>query len=466
MDKIFKKNLFCLGILGNGMLPFAIIYKHKFCGTVAGSDRGYSDPFYNRRIPLLSDFGIRVYPQDCSGIETFLSKFSFDTSNFIVSNAVEDRVNEVKYLNSKNIKLKKMQRLLAELTRYEKTVAVSGTSGKSTVTGMISWVLKTAFRTPCMYNGASLLNTSLPVMLGDFINVFEADESSGNIRYFYPEVGLIHNITEDHFSIEELRKYFEIFAKNSKKLVINVDCPVTSNIKSGNVCATFGKTGDYKLLSKTIQTDIEGTSFKLKDPAYGTFTIRTQLAGYHNVINAMGAYAVLRILDLKPEVIIPGLASFKGIKRRFEVMKFKSHIFIDDYAHNPAKISATLSTLFGLNLNYPVIIIYQPHGFSPLKKNFGLYLEVFKNLPSNVHLIITDVYYAGGTVEKEVTGEIFARAIKFKNTHYVQLNKIGEKHRFLPLLSHVQKLVNGKRAIILTMGARDITLFSKLRDKI
>lgn len=221
---------FC-GISGSGMSALAQIRLHQGY-EVRGSDRSFDQGKDLSNKQALEKLGIKIYPQDGSAITD-------DLDVLYVSTAVEDTIPDVKAALGKNIPIRKRSDLLADIFHgYGHNIAVGGTSGKTTVTAMIGYILDRLGQKPCMIDGGLLLNYAdregIPNIIyneGD-ICVIEADESDGSIEKYHPYVALINNISIDHKPIPELQKLFQDFADRAKQgVVVNADCEACRNIR-------------------------------------------------------------------------------------------------------------------------------------------------------------------------------------------------------------------------------------------
>ena len=225
-----KKVCFC-GISGSGMSALAQILKLSG-DEVIGTDRSFDQGHDEENKNALQSLGIKILPQDGSAI-------SEDVDCLYVSTAVEDHIPDVKAAISKGIPIKKRSDLLAEIFhRYKNSIAVGGTSGKTTTTAMIGYILDKLGQLPCMINGGLLRNyenqPGIPNIIfnkGD-ICVIEADESDGSIEKYHPYIAVINNISLDHKPIPELQKIFGDFAARSEYgAVVNADCEACRDIK-------------------------------------------------------------------------------------------------------------------------------------------------------------------------------------------------------------------------------------------
>lgn len=438
---------FC-GISGNGVSALAQIMAKKGF-EVRGSDRSFDLGGDQDRKKALEEVGITIYPQDGSGITD-------DLNVLYVSTAVEDSIEDVKVAKAKNIPIKTRPDLLAELFhQYTHNIAVSGTSGKTTTTAMIGYILDTLGQKPCMINGGYLRNyenqkgvANIIYNEGD-ICVIEADESNGTIEKYHPYIGLINNIGVDHKSLDELIGLFKDFAARCKHgLVINLDCDNCKDIKHPTKKTTTfslkNSKADFfaynlKAIPDGTQYSIDGKSFKLN------------LIGSFNVANALAAIAVCSLLGIDKFDAAKTLEGFLGTQRRLEVVGTKNNItLIDDFAHNPDKVLASVTAL----KDYPgrLIIMFQPHGFAPMKLTGKDIIKAFASkLDKDDILIMPNIYFVGGTADKSISSQdLINQALELGvNAHYIPERKDVEKF----ILENAQA---GDRIII--MGARDNSL--------
>ena len=437
---------FC-GISGSGMSALAQILKLSGY-QVRGSDRSFDQGHDSEQKKALEEIGIIIYPQDGSAIDE-----SIDC--LYTSTAVEDSIPDVKAALKKNIPIKKRFDLLAELFhQYPKGIAIGGTSGKTTTTAMIGYILDKLSQKPCVINGGLLLNYNQQKGIPNYIYnkgdicVIEADESNGSIEHYHPYISVINNIGLDHKSIDELQQLFQNFANRTTNcVVINDDCDICKNISSPVKKLTFSlKNPNANFyadnlinLPNGIQYRLQGKDFKLK------------LIGAFNVANALAAIATCSALGISPLDAAKTLEDFLGTHRRLEVIGKKKEItVIDDFAHNPDKILASMQAL--KNYSGRLIVMFQPHGFSPMRFMGKQIIESFcKTMDEKDILLMPEIYFAGGTVTKDISSQDFINQALSQNkqAHYFPDRK-GIKEF---ILKNAQQ---GDRIVI--MGARDNTL--------
>jgi len=376
LNNMEKKYYFC-GVGGNGMSPLARLLATRG-NAVYGSDRSYDCGRNLAFFEQLKKEGIKLVPQDGSGLDK-----SFD--RLVVTRAVEDSIPDIKKAKELNIEIQKRPLLMADLCASSRNVAIGGTGGKSTTTGMIGHILSVLGFNPTVIDGAIMLNFNSNIAAGDpNLAVFEADESDGMhdvIAMCPSSVAVLTNISLDHFELDELKDIFGYFVSHAKEgVVLNADCKNSLSLKE------FIKT---KVVTFGINNEADITPEKVK--------LELQLLGEHNIANALAAIAACTFLGVEPVKAADALKSFKGIKRRLELVANKNGIKVyDDFASNPAKLSAALKTLKGVGKR--LVAIFQPHGFQPTKMMKEGYIETFSNLlDKNDIIIMPEIYYVGGS---------------------------------------------------------------------
>jgi len=447
---------FC-GIGGSGMLPLALIVRAKGA-AVAGSDRAYDQGRTPEKFAFLARRGVAMFPQDGSGITS-------GGQIVVTSAAVEETVADVIAARRVGANLMRRANLLAALfNAAPDSVAVGGTSGKSTTTGMIAWVLAQAGRKPTVMNGAVMKNfvdsdtpfaSALVGDGGDFVS--EVDESDGSIALYRPSVAVLTNIAFDHKSLEELRGLFGNFIESAKVAVINADNEEAFALaERAREAWTFGFAPGAMIRADYLQLRADGASFDVVEGA-GRTRVRIATPGAHNVSNALAAIAACRALGLHLVEIAAHLESFAGIRRRLELVGAQAGVtVIDDFAHNPDKIAATLTTLHAQPGR--LLVMFQPHGFGPLKLMRKELTAAFaEHLAPDDLLLMPEPLYFGGTTDRAVTSGDIAEGIVAAGRRAEALaDRAACGAR---LLGEARE---GDRLII--MGARDDTLSGFARD--
>jgi UDP-N-acetylmuramate--alanine ligase len=445
--------IFFCGIGGSGMLPLASIVRATGA-KVAGSDRSLDAGRVANKFAYLRSLGIGLFPQDGSGLQPGMT--------LITSAAVEETVPDVVRARELGLDhLTRPQFLAKLLNDAQRSVAVGGTSGKSTVTGMIGWILHATHRQPTVMNGAVMKNFVTPsapfasALVGDpELFVSEVDESDGSIALYKPEIAILTNVSLDHKEMTELRSLFASFLLRARKAVLNLDDPEARALS--DVIPTDKRVG-YGFDSPGA--DFMGKSLELT-PGGSTFTViagkesqdvHLNVPGRHNASNALAAIAATRALGVSLKDATGALARFEGLKRRLETVGSAVGVtVIDDFAHNPDKIDATLATLRAQPGR--LLIMFQPHGYGPLTKMGEELAQSFAGgLAQDDHLYLPDPVYQGGTVDRTRGSDWLAEQVRErggKAEHIPERAAIGEA-----LLAEAR---DGDRIVI--MGARDDSL--------
>jgi UDP-N-acetylmuramate--alanine ligase len=448
---------FC-GIGGSGMLPLALIMRAKGV-KVAGSDRALDQGRTAPKFEFLKSQGVDLFAQDGSGVT--------DPRQIVVASAaVEDTVPDVVSARRVGATMLGRAELLSDLfNEAPVSIGVAGTSGKSTTTGMIGWILKAAGRDPTVMNGAVMTNfvspdvpfaSSLVGRSGLFVS--EVDESDGSISRYTPTVAVVNNISLDHKSMDELRALFRDYVAKAKIAVLNLDNAETVALLPGAKKAITYSLVDRSadLYASGLKPAPDGIAFDLAAHD-ANWRVHLKVPGRHNVSNALAALAAAEAAGVPLPESVPAMAEFRGVRRRLEVVGTAQGVtIIDDFAHNPDKIAATLATLH----DFPgrLLIMFQPHGFSPLMKMRNEFVEGFATgLARDDVLLMPEPVYFGGTTTRAVTSDDIAADIRAKGRAAIALADREACGRKLLDLA-----MPGDRIIV--MGARDDTLTTFAQD--
>jgi len=450
---------FC-GIGGSGMLPLAMIVQAQG-HAIEGSDRALDQGRTPAKFDWLRAHGVTLHPQDGSGVTRA-------EQIVVATGAIEDTVPDIGAAKRAGATIVTRSQLLSRLFNAAPTsVGVAGTSGKSTITGMVAWILQSTGRAPTVMNGAVMKNFAdadhpfaSALIGGPDVFVAEVDESDGSIARYDPTVAVVSNISLDHKSMEELRDLFGGFTGRARTAVLNLDNLETAALAQTMVdegrtdaVVTFALGNDDADLSahdlKPLPT---GMTFDLAERSGGErLKVVLNVPGAHNVANALAALGAVRALGVPLDAAVRALETFAGIRRRMEVVGTKNGVtVIDDFAHNPDKIAATLKTLHAFDGR--LLILFQPHGFGPLKLMKPEFIEGFAGLmrEADVLLMPEPVYY-GGTTDRSVGSEDIAAGVR-------ALGRTAEALHDRPACGDrlVELARPGDRIVV--MGARDDTL--------
>ncbi len=449
-----NKSYFFCGIGGSGMMPLALIV-HGRGAEVAGSDRSLDQGRLGAKFEALTARGIALFPQDGSGLTS-------PEQILVTSAAIEDTVPDVVRAAELGAARVTRPQLLANLFNGAATgIAVGGTSGKSTVTGMIGWILHALGHDPTVMNGAVMKNFAAPdapfasALVGSGAHfVSEVDESDGSIALYRPTVAVLNNVSLDHKSLDELRHLFTDFAAKARHIVLNLDDDETRLIAAA---LPRERTATYGL--DNPEADLVGTVTG-EEPFAIAFTVthrqeqaqvRLQVPGRHNASNALAALAAVTALGIPLEAAADALAGFTGLRRRFEQVGEAAGVtVIDDFGHNPDKIAATLRTLHAQPGR--LLLFFQPHGYGPLKvmKDALAHTLVCEMHPDDV-LVLSDPVYFGGTTDRSVGSADLVHAVRAGGRQAEHIpDRAACADRLVALARPSDRIV--------VMGARDDTL--------
>lgn len=450
---------FC-GIGGSGMLPLAMIVQAQG-HRIEGSDRALDQGRTPAKFDWLRAHGVTLHPQDGSGVTR-------PEQTVVATGAVEDTVPDIGAARRAGATILTRPQLLSQLfNAAETSVGVAGTSGKSTITGMIAWILSQAGRRPTVVNGAVMKNFAdadhpyASAMAGaPDLFVAEVDESDGSIARYNPSVAVVSNISLDHKSMEELRDLFGGFTARAGTAVLNLDNVETAALaqtlveegRAGAVVTFALGDAEADLSAHDLKPLPTGMTFTLSERASGrTCEATLNVPGAHNVANALAALGAVRALGVDLAEAVAALETFAGIRRRMEVVGTANGVtVIDDFAHNPDKIAATMKTLHAFDGR--LLVLFQPHGFGPLKLMQTEFTQGFAGLlrEDDVLLMPEPVYY-GGTTDRSVGSEDIAAGIRALGRNAEALaDRAACGERLLALAQP------GDRVIV--MGARDDSL--------
>ena len=447
------------GIFGSGMSAIAQYLAWKGL-SISGSDRLIDAPDSSKVNKCLLECGCKIFPQDGSGI-------SSATSAVCVSTAIEESNPDIAQARKLGAAILHRSDVLAALVKDSKSIAVAGTSGKSTVTAMIFELLTACGKSPSLISGAGLRSLEQKGMLGNAfcgesdLLVIEADESDGTLVKYSPYASVILNISKDHKPQEEVFKMFQQLIAQCKWSAVNAD---DSGLSELCASTTFGF--DDNANFKGIKTKLEAMQ--------STITINNEnytlpIPGVHNASNLLAALCVCEHFGCDRKLLAKASANYKGVDRRFSITRTSSGVtVIDDFAHNPEKIRAAVET--AKNLSEKIIAVYQPHGFGPTRFLKNEYAQTFKSIfrPSD-KLCLLPIYYAGGTAVKDICSQDIIDLMGDVDFKAAAVNDRDEAIEFIS-----NNTTSGSCVIL--MGARDpslsgfvrriVNVFERLQDKI
>ena len=436
------------GVAGSGMSALAQFQVMRG-GRASGSDRAFDRGSRAEDRLKLERAGIAIVPQDGSGA-------AGDCAAVVVSTAVEDKVPDVERARALARPLVHRSELLAFWVASQRSIAVAGTSGKSTVVAMTFEILAGAGRDPSVITGGELARLQADGLWGNAwaggsdLLVVEADESDGSLIRYQPAIGVALNLSRDHKTEAEVAAMFATLKARSREAFVCGEAPSLGGLRDGARVFGLGEGAhvrgtDVELAAEGARFRVDGVPFELPVP------------GRHNVENALGAIAVCGVLGVPLEAMRAPLAGFAGVARRFQSLgRARGVEVVDDFAHNPAKIRASLATarLRGGR----VLAVYQPHGYGPTRFLREDFVDTFaRELRAQDWLWLLEVFYAGGTALRDFSSADLVREIAQRGARAEFAATRGE---LVERLAHVA--AGGD--VVLVMGARDPSLTALARD--
>lgn len=440
------QHFYFIGVAGSGMSAIAQ-YLSALGKQISGSDR-YFQPDKKHEIQIaLEDAGVKCFAQDGSGLNE-----SIDV--VIVSTAIEPTVPEVQWAMQRQISIIKRSELLALITQTRKTIAVGGTSGKSTTSGMLYSILEAAGNQPGIITGAGLVQLMKGGKIGNAAVgdenswlIIEADESDGSIVNYRPEIGLLLNIDKDHQEIEELMEVFGKFREHTKEYFIVNRSNALSASLTNNGSYDFSTTQEVApIKAEDFHQEGWNINFRINDVAF-----KVRVPGRHNMENATAAIACALATGVRLEDTVKGLSEYEGIYRRHQLIGEKNGVMVvDDFGHNPVKCAASIRAC--QHVGKRVVAWFQPHGYGPtrfLKNDF--IEEISGALREQDSVWMSEIYYAGGTAVKDISAKDLIDGIETKGKHAFFVENRND-------LPEALKNYLKEGDILLLMGARDPSL--------
>jgi len=428
-----------VGIAGSGVGALAQFHAMGG-GRATGSDRSFDRGEAAPARKNLERLGVRIFPQDASALAQ-------RPDCVVASGAVESEIADIKEARAAGIEIRHRANELARIANERKTIAVAGTSGKSTVAAMIFAILSGAGLDPSIITGGELVELKERGLIGNAWRgksewlIIEADESDGTLVRYSPRLGVLLNISKDHKEIAEVKNLFREFKSRSKSFAVSTD-PGLADLRSGSL--VFGQGGE--IAAEDAELEPRGSKFRIDKVRF-----MLPCPGAHNVQNALAAITASRQIGIPLEAAAKALAQFRGVARRFEfVGEARGVSIIDDFAHNPAKVSAAIAAakLGG----HRVLAVFQLHGYAPARFLKNEFIEALAlALSPEDRLWMPEIYYAGGSVTRDISANDIVKAIAAR----------GRQADFVPNREDIPALI-AKEArpgdAVLVMGARDPSL--------
>lgn len=356
----------------------------------------------------------------------------------VCSTAISEANEEYQGAIAKNCPIYHRSDILAALIAESRGIGVAGTHGKTTTSGLIGYVLKEAGLDPTIVVGGEVdaWQGNAHLGAGEYL-VAEVDESDGSLTKHHPEIGIVTNIELDHpdhyASLEDVVKIFHSFESHCQTLIGCIDCDVVRQHLSPTITYSFQNRPEADYQARNINYQANGNELEVWERGICLGKMTVTLPGDHNITNALAAVAVGRLLGLKFSVIAGAIVGFNGAKRRFE---YKGHCngitFIDDYAHHPSELLATLAAArqkVDHGKYDRVVAIFQPHRYSRTHTFLAEFAKAFKDADL---VILTDIYSAGEQNTHNIQGEDLAKAVGQHHPNVVYQPTLTELSDFLP----------------------------------
>ena len=438
-----------VGIGGIGMSGIAELLMNLGF-HITGSDINHSE-----NVKRLESIGVKISIRHHS-------KNINNADAVVYSSAVPSDNPEIITAISKSIPVIRRAEMLGELISLKQTsIAVGGTHGKTTTSSMIGMVLEKAGHDPTLVVGGlvSNLNTNVKLGLGNTI-VVEADEFDRSFLALNPTIALVTNLEMEHTDcyedLDDLENAFLQFCKSVPfygEVILCADSESLMNImpKIKKPVVTYGLSDNADYRAKNINYNKNKSEYNLFHKQKNLGIININVPGKHNVLNSLAAIALGIEIDIPLEQLKNGINSYKGVRRRFEEKKNNRDVFVvDDYAHHPTEVDATIKAAKS-GWNKKIVSVFQPHLFSRTKDFFK---EFAKSLFDSDEIIITDIYPAREKPIKGVSAKLIIDELKLlghNNTHY--LNDIENLNQLLDAIIKPGDMV-------ITMGAGNIWRYS------
>ena len=438
------------GLGGSGMSALAQ-FQVMSGGRASGSDRAFDRGERAAGRAQLERLGVNVFQQDGRGIAD-------DCAALIVSTAVEDQVADVKAARALRIPIIHRAELLAYWVERYRTIAVAGTSGKSTVVAMIFEILRDIGRGPSVITGADLLMLQRERLWGNAwhgasdLLVVEADESDGSLVHYRPAISVVLNLQRDHKEMDEVAAMFATLREHTREGMVVGEGENLEALAEDATVFGFGPRANVR--ATHVEIGPRTSRFRVDDV---TFTL--PVPGRHNIENALAAIGACRRLDVPLRTMVAPLAGYEGVGRRFQSLGVARGVeVVDDFAHNPAKLAAAIGTAQARAGSGRVLAVYQPHGYGPTRFLRNDFVATFSGtLRPADRLWMLEVYYAGGTATRDFSAADIVAEIEAQGT----AAEFAESRPWL-----VERITAEARPgdLVLVMGARDPSLTDLARE--
>ena len=458
MDLSKIHSVYFLGIGGIGMSALA-----RYFNTMGKRVAGYDKTPTKLTDELIAE-GIDIHFEDhIRNIPKYVKELPFDTDNILIvfTPAVPLDHSEYVFFNLNGFNIKKRAEVLGMITQSAHTIAVAGTHGKTTTSSLVAHILKSAGLDPSAFLGGITQNYNTNLLLSSNLKsnnqqvstsnyiVVEADEYDRSFLTLHPEIAVITSVDADHLDIygdkSHVEESFSLFAKQVRsKLILKKS--IVEKVKTDKTPITYAvndESADY--FAKDIKIENGFYNYSIVTPTAIFDKMVMGLPGLHNVENSVAAVAIACELKISEDIIRMALATFNGVKRRFDYqIKTEKLVFIDDYAHHPEELKAAISSAKEMYPGKKITGIFQPHLFSRTRDfadDFARSLDLLDEC------LLMEIYPARELPIEGVTSQMLLNKMKLTNKSVCQKSDLVEEI--------------GKRDIevLMTMGAGDIDTF-------
>ncbi len=457
MNVLSFKLYYFLGVGGIGMSALARFFKHH------GKEvRGYDKTASSLTKELENEGILCHFKEDLEGLKKVLNNFSKTEVLVVYTPAVPVTHLEYGLFKEEGYTILKRSVVLGEITKQYKTIAIAGTHGKTTTTTLVTHVLSSAGLNCFAFMGGISKNYNSNLLLGDTnkpdpLFIVEADEYDRSFLTLEPFIALITSVDADHLDIygddSSVKEGYRLFAQKLKPggtLLVKKNVDNDLRLTEHRLIYSLNLNTEYR--AESIRVEEGRFVYDVKSPVEDIPSVLLGLPGLHNVENSIAAVAIAQQLGVKGEVIKEALRSFKGVKRRFDYrVNTPEHIYIDDYAHHPEELKATISSVKRLHPGKRITGVFQPHLFSRTRdfvKDFAISLDLLDEC------ILLDIYPAR---EKPIEGV---------SSNWLLQHMEGKNRKCMSKEDLLVELKRNPREVLLTMGAGDIDQLIEPIEKI
>ncbi|MDR0691080.1 MAG: UDP-N-acetylmuramate--L-alanine ligase [Streptococcaceae bacterium] len=427
---------FFTGIKGSGMSALALVLK-QMGFQVAGSD--LEKYFFTQR--GLEKAGIKISPFSADNIQPNME--------IILGNSFKDDHEEVARAKELGLKVTRFHHFLGKLIKSYVSIGVAGAHGKTSTTGLLAHVFSGLAPTSFLIgDGTGVGNQKAEYF------VFEADEYERHFLAYHPDYAIITNVDFDHpdyyHSPEDFFEAFKDIASQVKKGIFAYgEDPYLRKLKAKVPLFYYGAAENNDFVARDIQRTMQGSSFAayFHDELIGHFQVRTY--GHHNVMNALAVVAVAYKHGFAQQKIVELILTFKGVKRRFSEKMVDDTVIVDDFAHHPTEIRATLDAARQKYPEKQIVAVFQPHTYS---RTIALLDEFVESLDLADHIFLADIYGSA----REKSGVVSIEDLKAKLT----------KKGVIITEDNISVLLEHRGEVFVFMGAGDIQKFEQAFEKL